>query len=153
MDINKPILDYLLEQGPSKAAVIASAVHASETTVRKCLKDLEAKDLVNKNGQQYELVVQKKRKRDDGASGPRARDARIAERDGIVRTILVTKASCEGEYLMRNDIVAALVEAGHDWPPSYVYLSLHRLRSAGMIETVHVGQRAPGWRVVDGAAA
>jgi len=135
--------EFLLTHGPSKATVIAKALSYSETTTRKLLKSLADAGSVAKDGQLFAWVTTRKSK---GESARHTRREDVQQRDAIVLGII---ANLEPEVtISRNEILKALHKAGHkDLTGSFVYLSLYRLHASSDIEKVHVGRRAPEWRV------
>ena len=135
--------EFLLTQGPSKATVLAKAIHMSETSTRKMLKRLESEGKVVKDGQLFAWV-------NGGASKDKTRkDVSIKREDVHARDMLVLR--CIGlwgdEGVSRNALVTQLQHDGHTLSGSFVYLSLFRLHQAGEIERVHAGKRAPQWRI------
>lgn len=131
-------LEHLLVHGPSKVAVLMKAVSLSETSTRKLMKRLEDEGKVVKNGQFFEL---KERKIDAPKAGESKR-ADITARDVDVLAYIEKHASNDGETVSRDEIAKALKLSG-----SLAYLSIYRLHQRGDIERVHVGKRAPEWRI------
>jgi predicted transcriptional regulator len=134
--------EHLLTQGPSKAAVLAKAIHMSETATRKMLKRLEGEGKVVKDGQLFAWV-------NSGTSKDKTRKSTSIKRDDVrARDVLVlTHIQLWGdEGTSRATLVKQLADDGHALSGSFVYLSLFRLHAAGEIERVHVGKRAPYWR-------
>lgn len=139
--------EYLLTQGSSKAVVLAKAIHLSETSTRKMLKRLEGEGKVVKDGQLFAWVSSStpKTKAAKAQGGGKRDDVRT--RDNLVLSYIQRLASNEGETVSRDELVKRLNEDGHSFSGSFVYLSLYRLHAASEIERVHVGKRAPEWRV------
>lgn len=139
--------EYLLTQGPSKAAVLAKAIHLSETSTRKLLKRLEGEGKITKDGQLFAWVNGRtpKAKATKAQDGGKRDDVRA--RDQLVLSYIQRLASKDDETISRDELVKLLTEDGHAFTGSFVYLSLYRLHAAGEIERVHVGKRAPEWRI------
>lgn len=137
--------EHLLTQGPSKATVIAKAIHLSETATRRLLKRLEAEKKVVKDGQLFSWVTSTAPKPKTEKTSIKRED--VATRDALVLSYVQKHASNEGESMSRERLVKMLAADGHPLSGSFVYLSLYRLHAAGEIERVHVGKRAPEWRI------
>lgn len=126
------ILDYLKEHGPTKVSVLTKVAKIGETTTRKVLRLLEANHEVVKHGALWEIktteadrVVAKKahRSRATDAPTPSGRRAAAIERDGeVCNTLAASGPQTRNEVAERFGI-----------KPSEAYLSLFRLRKAGLV--------------------
>lgn len=134
------VTEHLLINGPAKVSVLCKVAGLSETSTRKLMKRLEAEGKVTKDGQFYAVSQAEK---DDTPSPAATKRADVNARDELVFDV-IDKVRKEGEdsTISRTEIAAEL-----GIPGSHAYLSLYRLHEAGKIERVHVGKRAPEWRV------
>jgi predicted transcriptional regulator len=134
------VLDFLITHGPAKATVIAHGCNASETTMRKLLKQLLEEGVIKKDGQMFVYKANKKQRSQRSVT----REL-VQERDDVVLGIL--KKLNGDETMSRTEILKAVKSNGWECTGSHVYLSLHRLRAEGLVQSIRIGKRAPEWCV------
>jgi len=133
------VSEHLLVHGPTKVSILTKVAGLSETSTRKLLKRLEAEGKVTKDGHFYAISAEEK---DDAPAPSATLRANVNARDQLVFKYVAEHASDDEHTVSRAEIAAEL-----GLPGSHAYLSLYRLHQAGEVERVHVGKRAPEWRV------